>query len=399
MPEPSTPEPSTDILRLFREDLNPEDRVSAFRSAAEQLQSQVDALATPERVRAINERYNLLFVFNSHSNSMNAAQSIEAGGHPFITFVENAGDAEITDSNLFGYSVGNAFDMRFNRQSPRMPFYPPQRSGDDFGYWRDRGLLARGSLIAPVDIRHYSRRLLDALMGNDYDQQFLNSSITGRELREKELGQLVEERGQKGRLVTYSNAVRELTSAKQVLETLGHLDAVERGSSSFGVANSDKIRALAQQARLNAHDNRLPVNIVYGTGHHAMVHIYRNLGIDVRRVFPGKSDTPGHLSYAGTILDQFFSSHPFGITDEKVAKYSAQLVLEGMLWEPLDNAVEHGIIPRNRATAMSAWPTVMRLARRQDLVDNLPELHANFRANPLCMLPILESAGLEFIII
>ncbi|QQS18198.1 hypothetical protein IPL68_06220 [Candidatus Saccharibacteria bacterium] len=386
-----------DILRLFREDLNPEDRVNAFQSAAEQLHDQVTVLASPERVITINARYHLLFVFNAHGNSINAAQSIEAGGSPFISFVENAGDAEIADSKLFGYSVGNAFDMQFNVQPPRMPFYLPPQPREDFGYWRDRGLLARSSLIAPVDIRHYSRRLLDALMGNDYDQQFLNRSIPGRELRQKELGQLLEEQGQKGRLVMYSNAVRELTSTKQVLETLEQIDAVEEGSSSFGTENSDKVRALAQRARINTDDGRLPVNIVYGTGHHTMVHIYRNLGIEALRVFAGKADVLGHLSYSGTVLDQFFSSHPFGITDEKVAKYSAQLVLEGMLWEPIDNAVEHGIIPKDRANFMAAWITVMKTARRQDLIDRLADIHAEFRTNPLSTLPILEAAGLEFI--
>jgi hypothetical protein len=390
-------EAPTDILRLFREDLNPEDRVNAFQSAAGQLHDQVNVLASAERVAAINERYSLLFVFNSHGNSINAAQSIEAGASPFISFVENAGDAEIADSNLFGYSVSNAFDLQFNGQSPRKPFYPPPQPGEDFGYWRDRGLLARGSLIAPVDIRHYSRRLLDALMGNDYDQQFLNRSIPGQELHQKELEQLLEEQGQKGRLVMYSNAVRELTSTKQVLETIEQIDDVEEGSSSFGTENTDKVRALAQRARINADDGRLPVNIIYGTGHHAMVHVYRNLGIEAPRIFPGKADASGHLSYSGTILDQFFSSHPFGITDERVAKYSAQLVLEGMLWEPIDNAVEHGIIPKNRENFIAAWSTVMKTARRQDLIDDLPEVHADFRANPLSTLPILESAGLEFI--
>lgn len=390
-------ETPTDILRLFREDLNPEDRVNAFQSAAEQLQEQVDTLANAERVRSINERYNLLFVFNSHGTAINAAQSIEAGKVPFISFVENAGDAEITDSNLFGYSIGNAFDMQFNGQPARQPFYPPPQPGEDFGYWRDRGLLARGSVIAPVDIRHYSRRLLDALMGNDYDQQFLNRSIPGHELRQKELSQLLQEQGQKGRLVMYSNAVRELTSTKQVLETLAQIDAVEEGSSSFGSENSDKVRALAQRARLIADDRRLPVNIVYGTGHHAMVNVYRKLGIQAPRIFPGKDDVVGHLSYSGAVLDQFFSSHPFGITDERIAKYSAQLVLEGMLWEPIYNSIEHGVIPRNRASFTAAWPTVMRTARRKDLIANLADIHAEFRVNPLSTLPLLESAGLEFI--
>lgn len=392
MPEQTSP---TDILRLFREDLDPIDRVNAFEQASEQLREQVETLASPERVAAINERFKLLFVFNSHGSDINAAQSIEAGGEPFISFVENAGDAEITDSGLFGFSVGNAFNMRFNGLSASKPLTYPGMATDDFGYWRDRGLLSKGSLIAPVDIRHYSRRLLDALMGNDYDQQFLSGTIPGYALRNKEIEKLLEEQRQKGLLVMHSNAVRELTSAKQVLETLQQLDEVEAGGANFGEENSDRLRALLQKARIAG--DPLAANVIYGTGHHTMVHIYRKLGINVERIFPGKEDAPGNLSYSGAVLDQFFSSHPFGITDEKAQEYAAQLVMEGMLWEPITNTAEHGLIVRNRKVASKLWMTVMKAARQKNLTDNIESIHAEFRANPLSVVPILEAAGLEFI--
>ncbi len=387
-------EKSTDILRLFREDINPSERVDAFRVASEQLREEIDTIATPENIDKINDNFDLILVFNSHGDSVHTGQSLEHLKNKFITFVENAGDAEIRESGLFGLSLSSAFNKKFNNQEASRPLYNPS-SPQDFGYWRDRGLLEAGSIIAPVDIRHYSRRLLDALMGNDYDQQFLNRSVPGFELRSKELDVLLENQGQRGLLVMYSNSVRELTSTKQVMETLLQLLNTEEGGDDFGEINSDKMRALIQKSRVE--NGKIPVGVMYGTAHHALFHLYKGLGIECDRVFPGKEDAPGHLSFSGSILDQFFSSHAFGIDENRINKYASQLVLEGMLWEVIDNNVEYGLVPKNRDVVNNLFRKISKTSRDQNILDNLPEIHENFRVNPLSVLPILESAGVYLI--
>ncbi len=389
----SSNEQPTDILRLFREDLDPSDRVDAFRVASEQLADQVDEIATLENVSRINENYDITFIFNSHGDLVHVAQSMEAMGNPFITFVENAGDTDIAQSGVFGYSVNNAFEITFNGAAPNIPpFNAP--SPQDFGYWRDRGLLAKGSLIAPVDIRHYSKRLLDALMGNDYDQQFLNRSVPGYELRQKEFSTLVEEQQTRGELVMYSNAVRELTSTKQVLETLLQVLDTQNGHDAFGTGISDKVRALAQKARLSS-DSKIPVAILYGTGHHSMMHVYRKLGIECDREFPGKVDIDGALKFHGSILDQFFSAHPFGLGNENKHKYAQQLVLEGMLWDLVNNPVEYGLVPSKRSVAIGIWKAIHRAARDRDSLDGIEEIHRNYQTDPHTILPLLEKAGIR----
>ena len=382
----------TDILRLFREDLDPSERVEAFKTASEQLNEQLEQIATPENVDRINETFDIKLVLNSHGDAINVGQSLAVVGNPLITFVENAGDTEIVKNGLFEYSANNAFDVRFNGMPPRKPIYTPPNPSD-WGYWRDRGLLNKGSIIAPVDIRHYSRRLLDALMGSDYDQQFLNGSVPGYELKSKSIEELIDAEQQKGLLVLYSNAVRELTSTKQVLETLNHFQATEHGEPVYGAEISDRLRALMQKTRIE--NGKVPVGIIYGTGHHTMWHLYKKFGVEVSRTFAGAADEPGRALYLGSVKNQFFASHVFGISDERARKYATQLVLEGMLWEPIDNMHEHGYAMADHQVAGSVWRKVMKLARDKQLVENIADLHQDFKTNPLCMVPILEAAGIR----
>jgi hypothetical protein len=384
--------PSTDILRLFREDLTLGDRVTAFQQAADQLRDEVLALATPSNVTRINGNFDIAFVFNSHGDAIDAGQSTAVLQNPFIAFVENAGDEDIGKNLLFTKSTENAFNIRFNGAEPMLPQFPLTRD-NGWAYWRDRGILARGSIIAPIDIRHYSRRLLDALMGSDYDQSYLNSSIPVLELRSSSFDELHERQKQKGLLIMHSNAVRELTSTKQVLETLLQCLETEQGSSSFAPDIQDKIRAIAQKDRLSY--GKLPVYIIYGGAHHAAVHILRKMGIKAGRQFPGGVDVPGKPKYIGTVKDQFFSIHPFGITDEQTDRYARQHILESILWAPVDLGAEYGMVPESDQTMINFWYKINYAARRTELISRVDQIFDEFKRDPMVPVRILRKYGIK----
>ncbi len=384
--------PPTDILRLFREDLDAGDRVDAFRQAADQIRGEVEALATPENIARINDNYSVKFVFNSHGDGIDAGQSLRSIEGPFITFVENAGDADIANNRLFSISLNNAFDMDFNGASPLQSQTPPTRE-TAWAYWRDRGLLAKGSIIMPVDVRYYSKRLLDALMGNDYDQQYLNSSVPMATLHAQPFDELLEEQKQKGLLVMHSNAVRELTSTKQVMQTLLLCLGPKGADAMLEPALADKLAALAQKRRGDA--GKLPANILYGSGHHTMFHVFRQLGIEVERDFPGAVDMPGALKFAGTTRDQFFSAHPFDMEDSDADRYARQHIIESILWCPLDNPMEYGLVPESDDMVKNLWLRIAYVARRPDLVEAAEQLHEDFKNDPLVPVKILADYGIR----
>ena len=390
MPEQQIP--STDILRLFREDLSSTDRVEAFKQSAEQLREQVDQLASPENVAIINECFDLNFIFNSHGGAINAGQSIRAANSPFITFVENAGDEDISQNALFNISLNNAFEMTFHKSSPLIPLKPADENS--WGYWRDRGLMGKGSIVAPIDIRHYSKRLLDALMGSDYDQNYLNQVVPNFDLQNKPYEEVLEEQKQKGHLIMYSNAVRELTSTKQVIETL--LDCIEaRDGPGFSDDTSIKMRALVQEQRMR--QDKLNAYVIYGTAHHSMMHIFNRLGIQVGRQFPGKDNYKGAISFAGTTQDQFFSAHPFGLSDEQTVRYAEDHIAESLLWVPLNNPAEYGVVPEDFETVDKLYLRISRIARaisKEKAVSKLFEEHKN---SPTAVVDKLVEHGIKLV--
>lgn len=383
---------STDILRLFREDLTLGDRVDAFKHAADQLRDEVNILATERNVSRINKNFDTTFIFNNHGDGTDAGQSTALLEKPFITFVENAGDEDIAKSAYFALSADNAFNIRFNTSQPtQVPFALTRENG--WSYWRDRGLLTRGSIIAPIDIRHYSRRLLDALMGSDYDQNYLNSSIPVNELKNSSFDELLEQQKQKGLLIMHSNAVRELTSTKQVLGTLlGCLDT-EKGKTSFEAGVSDKIRAIMQKDRMIS--KKLPVYIIYGSGHHTVSHLFNRLGLNVAREFPGSQDIPGRFKQLGKVKDQFFAAHPFGLTDEQVEKYAKQHILESILWAPLDMPADYDMIPESDQTMLFFWNKLNYAARRPELVESIKDIFESYQKDPHVPVKILHDHGIK----
>lgn len=384
--------PSTDILRLFREDLDASDRVDAFRQAADQIRGEVEDLATPESIDRINENYLVKFVFNSHGNGIDAGQSLRSIQKPFVTFVENAGDADLANNTLFNVSLNNAFDMDYNGGSPVQPVTPPTPD-TAWSHWRDRGLLAKGSIIMPIDVRHYSKRLLDALMGNDYDQQYLSSSIPMASILGQSFDDLLEDQKQKGLLVMHSNAVRELTSTKQVIQTLLLCLDPKDTDTMLEPSLVDKLVALSQKRRENT--GKLSANIVYGSGHHTMFHVFRQLGIEVERDFPGGVDMPGSLRFAGTTRDQFFAAHPFGMTNDDAERYTKQHIIESILWCPLENPIEYGLVPESDDMVANLWLNIARISRRPELVESVEQLHEDFKNNPDIPVRILEDHGIR----
>lgn len=387
--------PSTDILRLFREDINPKERVDAFVQAGKQLEDELETLATPENIAAINDNFGLTLVLNSHGDGVNAGQSLREVQRPFITFVENAGDRDLApgpQGSLFGLSLFNAFGVQFNHAEPFVPSFPATEEGL-WQYWRERGLLAKGSIIMPIDIRHYTKRLLDALMGDDYDQSYLNSGISIDDLRLKEYGQLVQEQIQKGLLVKHSNAVRELTSTKQVLQTL--LLCIDPRSHGFVLDGDsiDKLNALRNK-QLEQGEGKLPAYILYGTAHHSIYHVFRRYGINISRTFPSASDLPGNLKYTGVTKDQFFSSHPYKLPEGADEKYAKQHILESLLWCPMSYRAEYGLVPDSRATTGLLWLQIARIARKPELVGKLDSILEEFKNDKSIPTRILRDNGI-----
>lgn len=382
---------STDILRLFREDLDPSDRVEAFRQAADQIREEVDVLATPENVEIINQNYNLTFVFNSHGDATDAGQSVAEVKRPFITFVESAGEADFPQNAQFDASVHSAFDVLYNGKPPIRPPFQPVRE-TQWPFWRDYGLFVNASIVAPIDVRHYSRRLLDALMGSDYDQGYLNSTIHFESLRQKPFDEQLTDQKQKGQLIMLSNAVRELTSTKQVIEMLLHCVDPHADTAAFTGPVADKIRAVAQKRRDQG--DKLEAFVMYGTGHHAIMHVFRGLGIEAQRVFPGAIDMDGSLKFSGTVKDQFFSAHPFGLNDEQIEKYAKHHIIESILWAPLNKPTEYGIVFASDKEATGSWHRINYVARRPELVERAEELYQEFQRDPSMAIELLENYGI-----
>lgn len=385
----------TDVLQLFRQDIDLPERVRAFEFAYGQIKTEVDRIATPENIHLINSSYTTTLVLNSHGGGIHAGQSLRHVKQPFITFVENAGDRDISDGaekTLFGVSLQNAFDVTFNGSSPLAP-YPPSAGTNLWGYWRDRGLLEKGSLVVPIDIRHYSLRLLDALIGDDYDQDYLNSGITIDELRAKDYDTLVHEQTNKGLLITHSNALRELTSTKQILQTL--LIGLNPGETSGLDASSvDKLMSLRDK-RMRDNDGKIPIYVLYGTAHHSIFHALKNYGIDSTRIFAGKEDLPGAMAYVGTTKDQFFSAHPFNLPEETFRKYAKEHILESILRCPINYWGEYGLVPASQTMVGLMWLKISRLARKNNLVDDLEQIVNNFKADKNVPVNILREHGIE----
>jgi hypothetical protein len=393
----STPESRIDLFSMFKEDMLPSVRVAGFKHVAAELEDELGNVATPENVDTLNGLFNIKIVFNSHGDAINAGQTLKmVDENPFISFTEGVGDREIEESGTFSYSVENAFDMNFDGSEPRTPLYipPPDQVYDSYGYWTERGLLSKGSMIANVDVRSYARRLLDALIGSDYDQQFLNQTIPQYELRTKPFEELIEGQRQRGQLIMHSNAVRELTSTKQVLETLMQVSGTSSGEEMVNAEISSKVRALFNERQINQ-DGDIPVNIIYGFGHHALLHVYKNLGINVSRKFASKDELPGPFKAIGKPIDQFFSAHPFGLGDETIDKYSRQLLLEAVLWDPIRNYFENGLVPVDHATMGSLWFQISRLARSEKLTDRLEDILEDFQQSPISAITMLEEDGVE----
>lgn len=387
------PQSGTDVLTLFREDLSQEDRIRIFKEQAAILRQDVDNLATPENIDFLNANFNITFIFNAHSSTVQAAQTVGEVVDPFITFIEAAEAPDFHKSGQFISSVDNRFDMEFNNQPPQTPMWGPQSPEQLFGYWRERGLLHKGSIISPIDVRYYSARMLDALIGDKYDQNFLNRHYNSQFFNMQTPDEILQKARHDGELVMHSNAVRELTSTKQIIEMLV---ATKEHETTLAACESpevaDKLAAVTDKLRRQS--GKLNIYVSYGTAHHGIIHEFLQRGIDATRTFPGANDAPGHLNFAGSNMDRFFNAHHFDLSDEDLNHYARAYTLESLLWIPLYESSDYGLFAADHQAERQLWHNIGYIARQSDLVERAPEIIESYQANPWTPVEILQQYGI-----
>ncbi|MFO0920186.1 MAG: hypothetical protein U0451_00770 [Candidatus Saccharimonadales bacterium] len=383
-----------DVLRLFSEDLANADRISLFRQAAEQLRGDIKELTTRKNVNLINKNYAIHTVFNRHANSIDAGQSIRETEDPFITFVEGAEATDIHQDVQFSQSVRNSFEMRFNNAGPELPSF--QLTPDnEFGYWEYRGLLAKSSIVAPIDIRYYAARMLDALIGDRYSQDYLSQRIGIQAFDEFSSEELVERALNKGKLIMHSNAVRELTSVKQIMETLLVLEDPDVLDDKFSPEISKKITAIKEDAKKS--NEKLPVYVFYGTEHHGFSHELTTRKINVTRSFPGSVEYPRQYKYTGNATSPFFNGHHFDLSDEQLNNHARAYVLESLLLLPMIMQSYYGLVlPTNNSQEQrNTWAKISLIARNKQLQEDLPNLVDSFRNDKSVPVQILGQFGIK----
>lgn len=388
------PQSGTDVLTLFREDLKQEDRIRIFKEQAELLRQDVDNLATPENVDYLNANFDITFIFNAHGSAIQAAQTLEDVVDPFITFIEAAKAPDLHKSGQFISSVNNRFDMEFNHQDPQLPTWGPQSPEQLFGYWRERGLLHKGSIISPIDVRYYSARMLDALIGDEYDQNFLNRHYSSQFFNSLAPDEMLQEARHHGELVMYSNAVRELTSTKQIIEMLV---ATKEHETTLAACESPEVanKLVAVTDKLRRQNGKLNTYVSYGTAHHGIIHEFIQRGIDAKRTFPGSSDAPGTLSFAGTNMDRFFNAHHFDISPEDLDTYARAYTLESLLWVPIYETSDYGLFSVDHKSEKQLYYSIQYIARQPDLLEQLPQIIEAYQMDPQVPVDILQKYGVQ----
>lgn len=386
------PQSGTDVLTLFREDLSQEDRIRIFKEQAAILRQDVDNLATPENIDFLNANFNITFIFNAHGSTVQAAQTVGEVVDPFITFIEAAEAPDFHKSGQFISSVDNRFDMEFNNKLPQTPTWGPQSPEQLFGYWRERGLLHKGSIISPIDVRYYSARMLDALIGDKYDQNFLNRHYNSQFFNTQTPDEILLKARHDGELVMHSNAVRELTSTKQIIEMLV---ATKEHETTLAACESPEVadKLVAVTDKLRRQNSKLNIFVSYGTAHHGIIHELLQRGINAERTFPGSIDAPGHLSFAGSNMDRFFNAHHFTVSDEDLDHYARAYTLESLLWVPFYEATDYGLFAADLHSERQLWHNIGYIARRPDLLEQLPEVIKTYQADPWVPVEILQQYG------
>lgn len=384
--------PPIDLLRLFREDLNPEERIEAFGRATEIVADEINASLEGGLRDRINGRFNIKVVHNSHGDGIHAGQSLAMLNQPFITFVEGAGAPETVSDPSFATSVNNAFDMAFNDSQPLDSIFPliPDRI---WGYYRDHGLLKKGSIIAPVDIRSYAYRLLDALMGQDYSQDFLNRRISLEDLRSKTTEQLTEDAVNHGRLVMHSNALREHTTASQVVRTLNDLLVVEEGGTTYSTTLDERLRALMHKRELDG--PKLEVGLFYGTAHHTFMHLLHSFGVEAEREFPSREEEKRPFAFTGSNLDAFFAGYLQDYSPERLDQLGRAYVLESLFATVLGLGNEFDCVPSSYSAARDAWKRISLVARKMSDSDSFNSVIGEFQSNKMSVVGVLRHAGVD----
>jgi hypothetical protein len=81
--------------------------------------------------------------------------------------------------------------------------------------------------------------------------------------------------------------------------------------------------------------------------------------------------------------------------EEQTDRYAKQHIIESILWSPLDNPVEYGLVAEDDSQIKDFWLNIARTARRPDLVNMVEELVNDFREDPNLPVKILADIGIS----
>jgi|GEM_PF-6747419 len=380
------------LLRLFRENIDTEERIATFRQATDVVAEQIHEKLEDGFLQKINERFGLKLVLNSHGDEVHAGQTLSHLSKPFITFVEGTNAWDMNEDPGFNLSVDNAFNIAFNAQPPleQPPLTDPKL---EWHYYRDRGLLNKGSIIAPIDVRSYAMRLFDALVGQDYSQDMLNQRMNVAYLEHTDSNQLVAGAVERGKIIMYSNGLREHISASQIVMALRNMLAVEGGEEVFGGIIDRRIKALLQDRPA---DEPLETGIIYGTAHHMFLHLLGSFGIQAERYFAGRDDEPEGFAFTGTNLDGFFGGYAQDFSEEQLARKGRALVLESLFGNVLTVGYEFQAVASTHRDGWQAWQKVPHLAWMLSSEENYEQIMADFKADKRSVVALLRDHGLKF---
>ena len=390
-------EPAIDMIAVFTEGLSDEQKVQAFTIAADRLRARIEQVATPENVQKINDTYDLKLVLNQHGNGVHVGQSLQHITNPFITFIEAASAKDIDQDPLFAESVDNAFGVKYNGQAPKRPNFSlvdtPQYS-NSWHYWQQRGLLAKASIISPVDIKSDALRLVNTLFDADYSQEFLNQTIPLEDLRSRSYEELLDQARLRGLLIMHSNAVRELTSTLQITDRLLKMTDFDELKAVRGEKIAERVTSLRQKAERG--EGKLGAYIMYGTAHHGIVREFRSRGINIERVFADEWKV-SPFKFIGDAEHQFFNGRHSDPSEEKIKRFAQSVILESLLMQPLVRAEEYGLQRRtvDFDKYLRMWYSLSKLAMNQALHEQLPEIVERYQKDPFSSAEILRENGFK----
>ncbi len=392
------------MSELLFGDFTESQRVSLLKDNYEMVAKRFGSVATPDVVDLINDNCEVQAVFNYHGDDTDALRTVNAiwapgdpeSKKPFITFMEGVHNVDVHQEISFQYSVNSAFGLAFDGVKPNIGIYYPDQqlaSGKaPWQYWRDRGLIERGSILVPIDLRKYSAQYVETLIGAQYNPEFLSDRPSLYNLRNNSFEDMFKAARNHGMKIHYSNGLREYASAAQIVGVLSRVLGHKEAQLQLTEDQQRKLDALRQERLKN--DDPLPISIIYGTAHHAMVHILRNAGIQIDRNIADKKDGPH--KFTGSVMDQFFASHFFGLRPIDVDKYARQMLISHMLQTPLYEPAEFGTVidAKDRSEFIDIYNKISKLARSEDLADNIEDFFVQFQQNPNIVVGMLQKAGI-----